>query len=780
MPQLLVVAQPEYAKRIQEALEPTAEDLSIRVVATIESGLIALGEQLWDAVVIALRDEETSVSFPITEFVDLAHKAPIVVVTEEIGEDAAAQLMRSGASDVVSFRRIGRLPAVLDREWHEGSSILAQHQHSRAAQSWFASIIHYIPVGIVYHNERGEIVLCNETALHLLGLSEDELLGVTSLDPRWNVIRENGEDLPGSDHPSSVAARTKSPVLNVVMGVFRPKTNDRVWLRVDAIPVLDHAQRLAHVMVHFSDVTNLRRMVDTIRMTEERFRLAFEHSGIGMVIYSPKTKIIQANATACRIFGRSRDEVIGMRMEDVTHPDDVDLSKEKAEAARRRPSKSIAMEKRYVQPSGAIVHCLVTVDALPGVHADMEDGVVVSMQDITARKEVEAELKRLNAQLLQAKKMEALGILAGGMAHDFNNILAAITCSTDILLHDLRSLPNSGELPEIAYELQTAAQRASDLIRQIVMFGRQSNQTRIPVKLDRVIHDATETLRKSFPPNVEVRVMTRSSPTVLANAAQMQQIVTNLCTYACQSIEKARGTISVNLDVVTMDAEFAKTIPGLHEGHYARICVSDNGAGMDARTLDHIFEPLSSSESGAKGSGLTMAIVQGIVTAHEGAIRAQSTLGKGTSVEVWLPLTAETQSDKPAQKSASLRGNNEYILIVDDEESLARILGRLLQNLGYQVTVHTQSAAALDFFDKNPNRFDAALIDLHMPRPGGIDVARLIHAKRPDLPIFIMSGFSDALGSTVAEELGIVGILQKPVTRDTLATELRRIFDRPE
>lgn len=780
MPQLLVVAQPDYALRIQEALEPTAEDLSLRVVATIESGLNTLGEQRWDAVVIAIRDEEAGASFPITEFVDLAHEAPIVVVTEEIGEDAAAQWMRSGAADVVSLRRISRLRAVIDRECRQPSSILAQHQHSRIAQARFAAIINHLPMGIVYHNEHGHVVSCNETALCLLGLSENEFRGIDQKPPGWSVVDEDGKPFPHSEHPTTVAARTKKPVQNVLMGVFRPGTNDRAWLRVDAIPVLDHEQRLAYVMNHCSDVTNLRRMVDTIRMTEERFRLAFEHSGIGMVLYSPKENIVQANATACRIFGRSREQIIGMRMEDLTHPDDIPSSQEQAAAARRRPPRAVAMEKRYVQPSGAIVHCLVTVDALPGAHGQMEDLVVVSIKDITTRKEVEAKLERVNAQLLQAKKMEALGILAGGMAHDFNNILAAITCSTDILLHDLRSLPNAGELPEIAYELQTAAQRASDLIRQIVMFGRQANQTRIPVKLDRVIREAVELLRKLCPAHVEVRVTMHSSPTVLANAAQMQQIVTNLCAFACKSIENARGTISIELDVVAIDVELAKTVPGLHEGHYARIYVKDDGAGLDARALEHIFEPLSSSESGAKGSGLAMAIVQGIVTAHEGAIRAQSTLGKGTSVEVWLPLTAETQSDKPAQKSTSLRGNNEYILIVDDEESLARILGRLLQNLGYQVTVHTQSAAALDFFDKNPNRFDAALIDLHMPRPGGIDVARLIHAKRPDLPIFIMSGFSDALGNIVPEELGIVGILQKPVTRDTLATELRRIFDPPE
>lgn len=779
MLQVLVVAPPEYAPRIHDALEPTRENVQYRFVPTVEQGLITLGEQSWNAVLLTVLDEQSLAALPIDEYVDLAHKAPVIVLAGKIGEDAAAELVRCGVYDVVSIHRLERLPLVLERELDQQSSILVHRQNSRRAHARFATIINHLPIGIGYHDERGQLVSCNDTALRLMGLSENEVRGLEPLPPGWHVIDENGVLFPHSEHPTSVAARTKKPVQNVLMGIFRPRTNDRIWIRASAIPVLDRAQRVAYVMNHFSDVTDLRQMVDTIRTTEKRFRLAFEHSGMGMVIYSPRANIMQANATACRIFGRSLEQVIGLRMEDVTHPDDVVMSLGKAAVARHPPHESVAMEKRYVQPSGAIVHCLVTVDALPGLDTETGNIYVVSIQDITARKEVEAELKRLNAQLLQAKKMEALGILAGGMAHDFNNILAAITCSTDILLNDLQNLPDTGDLPEIAFDLQTSAQRASDLIRQIVMFGRQANQERVPVKLDQALENAMVLIRKLCPANVSLRVIARSSPVVSANTEQVQQLITSLCTRALRLIEKRNGTVSVELDTVSFDAASAKAIPGLHEGRYARICVTDAGPSMNAVDLEQLFEPLSTTDSAGKDSGLAMAIVQGIVIAHEGAIRARSVPGQGTAIDVWLPLVSEAPRESAPQKSSPLGGNNEHLLIVDDEEALARIVGRLLQNLGYRVTVQTKSSEALELFEKDPSAFHAVLVDLHMPRPSGIEVARTIHAQRPELPIFIMSGYSDALGNTPPEELGIVGVLQKPVSRDTLAAELRRIFDQP-
>lgn len=245
-------------------------------------------------------------------------------------------------------------------------------------------------------------------------------------------------------------------------------------------------------------------------------------------------------------------------------------------------------------------------------------------REIRARKDAEAERNRLQGQLLEAQKMEALGILAGGVAHDFNNILAAILCNAEVLLHDLRRCPNAGEMPEIVYELQSAAQRGTDLVRQILTFSRRANKPAVPEE----------------------------------------------------------------------------------------------------------------------------------------------------------PKTGETNTNG-YQKAGVSFGRGEHVLIVDDETALARMFGRLLQGIGYQVTVQTESIKALEIFELDPSSFHVVLVDLHMPQPGGIEVAQRIRESRPDVPIFIMSGFSDSIENALTKDLGTVGILQKPITRETLAKELRRVLDSP-
>ena len=397
-------------------------------------------------------------------------------------------------------------------------------------------------------------------------------------------------------------------------------------------------------------------------------------------------------------------------------------------------------------------------------------------------REVRAKLKP-NADTgrnrLQAQKMEAFGTLAGGVAHDFNNILSAIMCSADVLLHDLRRSPHAGEMPEIVFELQMAAQRGADLVRQIQTFSRRGNNRRAALDIASAMQETIDSLRKNCPAHVDIRMDIRANPWVFADAVQMQQLLTNLYTNRFQTLTDAKGIVSFELDSVAIDATFAQTVEGLREGRYAHIRVTDNGPGMDAETMEHIFEPFFTNKSTGRGTGLGMAVVQGIVIAHDGTIHVQSAMGGGTTVDVWFPAVRGETHTNGLQKASVVHGAGEHILIVDDEAGLARIFGRLLQGIGYQVTVQTESTKALEIFEKDPSSFHAVLVDLNMPPPGGIEVAQRVHALRPNLPICIMSGYSDGLGITLPNDLGIVAILQKPITRETLAKELRRVLDLP-
>lgn len=777
MLQLLVVAAPEDALLLRAGLEPLQSGSGSRFVATTEHGFDAVREQLWDAILLTAVDVPTSEALPLETFIDRAHGAPVIVIGRELGEDGAVELMHRGATDVISFARLERLPKVLQRELDMKLRLVVHRQASKTAHSWFASIVNHIPVGIAYHNERGTVVLCNQTALDLLGLTEDEYLGRSPFDPRWNICWENGETIVPNELPVARALRTKQPIRNVIMGVFRPRTNDRVWLHVDAIPILDNDGRLAHVVAQCSDITEQRRISDELLQSEERFRTAFEHSGIGLFLASLDLQILQANASASRILRRSHDDIIGKRMHDITHPDDVSATREITQSALAPGNHPVSFEKRYLDPSGNVVWAVVTLNTIRNVQGHPSH-YVIAIEDITARKHAEAERSRLEAQLLQAKKLEALGVLAAAIAHDFNNILAAILCSADVLLQDLRQLPSAGEMPEIVFEMQSAAHRGADLVRQILTFSRRNNQRRAKLKLEITIEETLELVKKTRPSHLDVRFITHAKPSILADATQIQQALMNLYKNAFYGLEENSGNVTIELNSVLLDAATAKNIGALHEGLHAHLRIHDNGPIIDPETLEHISEPLYTTKSTGKGSGLGIAVVQGIVSNHDGALRIQSTPQLGTIVDIWLPAVPGETNERAPVKSAVPRGHDEHILIVDDEESLARVFGRLLQGIGYKTTVQTQALKALELFERDPTIYQAALVDLHMPAVGGVDVAKRLHALRPTMPIFIMSGYSDAIGDTPLESFGVVGILQKPVTRDILANELRTALDR--
>jgi len=399
------------------------------------------------------------------------------------------------------------------------------------------------------------------------------------------------------------------------------------------------------------------------------------------------------------------------------------------------------------------------------------DGVI---QDIHERKKAEQAKAKLEAQLRQAQKMEAIGTLAGGIAHDFNNILFAVFGFVELAIPDL---PEGNHARKKLGEVLKAANRAKDLVCQILTFSRQSEKERKPFKLDLIVKEGLKLLRASLPTTINIRHnIDKKCGYIMADPTQVHQVIMNLCTNAYHAMRERGGLLEVNLDVVEINGGLAGDLANLQVGGYVRLTVSDTGHGMDQGTMERIFDPFFTTKPVGEGTGMGLATVHGIVTSHGGAIAVHSELEKGTIFDVYFPRFESGVALK-AEMAEPAPGGNERILFVDDEEPLVRMGQQMLERLGYHVSARTSSMEALEAFRAQPDRFDLVITDQTMPNMTGVQLARELMRIRPDIPIILITGFSEIVPPEKAKKMGIREYLMKPVVTSNFGKAIRRALD---
>ncbi len=383
----------------------------------------------------------------------------------------------------------------------------------------------------------------------------------------------------------------------------------------------------------------------------------------------------------------------------------------------------------------------------------------------------------LESQLRQSQKMEALGTLAGGIAHDFNNILSAVIGYTELAMQDS---DNESRAHANMVEVFKAAKRAADLVAQILTFSRRTEQERKPLLLAPIMKEALKLLRGTLPSTIDIQqTIAVDTPPVLADATQMHQIIMNLCTNAFHAMRDQGGILDVRLDAIEFQKEKEAGTLSIPPGHYARMAISDTGHGMTPEVRDRIFEPYFTTKRGRDGTGLGLSTVHGIVKLHDGAITVYSESGEGTTFNVFLPVcTPDIEERKNGKPTPPLpQGNGERILVVDDEEAIVQMEEIALRHLGYEVEAFGSSVKALEAFENNPEHFDCIITDQTMPTLTGADLARRLLKIRPNLPIVLCSGFSEAINDEKAHELGIREYIMKPMTTRVLAEAVHRVLN---
>ena len=373
------------------------------------------------------------------------------------------------------------------------------------------------------------------------------------------------------------------------------------------------------------------------------------------------------------------------------------------------------------------------------------------------------------------EKWRAIGTLAGGIAHEFNNVLGIILGNAELAMDDV---PHWNPASESLKEIKTASIRAKEVVRQILAFARKSMLAREPFEIATVVKECLKLMRASIPTTIDIKTnMNCESQRVLGNATEIHQVLMNLCTNAAQAMEMKTGTIDVDLSQLALDEEAAASYEGIAPGDYVRLCVEDNACGMTPETLAKIFEPYFTTKEIGQGTGMGLAVAYGIVKKSDGAIRATSEFGKGTAIEVLLPLYEGTaKSEKGSNKALVDKGKGQRILFVDDEPSMVKLFKLTLEQLGYQVTAMTDSVSALEFFRNNLDQYDLVITDMSMPNMAGDQLASELLKIRPDLPIIMCTGHSDHMDKDRAKQLGIKGYLSKPLERQRLAVTVARLL----
>jgi PAS domain S-box-containing protein len=394
-------------------------------------------------------------------------------------------------------------------------------------------------------------------------------------------------------------------------------------------------------------------------------------------------------------------------------------------------------------------------------------GFICACRDMTDRKRAEAALRH-------SQKMEAIGTLAGGIAHEFNNSLTAILGFSELALRKIP--PDTSAYAQIQHVIK-AGRRSRDLVHQILTFSQQTEQEKRPLSLHGFVKEAVKLLRPTLPPMIELHDFIASSThPVLADPTQLHQMVLNLWTNAVHAMRATGGRLDIRFENVDFDADTTRGGQLIERGSYVRFLVQDTGIGMDPEVKARMFDPFFTTKDVDEHTGMGLAVVYGIITSHGGRLCAESWPGSGTKVEVYLPMVALRDAVEPSSDVPLPRGH-ECVLFVDDEESLAELGREMLESLGYYAVVRTSAADALVAFGVAPQRFDLVITDYVMPHMTGDRLARELSRLRPDVPILLCTGTPLSGKSTLSS--GIRATLHKPLLACDVAYAIRSTLDHP-
>jgi PAS domain S-box-containing protein len=624
-------------------------------------------------------------------------------------------------------------------------------------------ILSIVPAGVVHVAADGAILTANAEALHLLGMTVDELTCRVVQDFTTETIWEDGSPCVVEDYPVTRALATGETQPAATIGVRRPDGNVS-WCDFRAVPVKDARGAVTGAVVTIHDITERKQIENALRRSEAELKAIVESTPSIIFTADRRGTITFVNRIPRELLDQLDTETaVGGNLFNWVN---------------ERDRGSVEESIHRVLNEGAIVE--IEADGLDGVDPNVYSarvgpiargnevvGVAGVVSLITERKREEQERMALLSQLYEARRLEALGRLAGGIAHDFNNLLTVIRGNLDALRQRVTE-PHARKRVE---EIGRTAVRASELTRQLLAFGRGQALAVRPIDLGSVIGDIADMLRRLMGEHVQLIIERDSSPgTVLADPTELERVVVNLAMNAQDAMPHGGTLVLATYNCTVAEGEIA----GVPAGRYVVLETRDTGTGMDRNTRERIFEPFFTTKK--EGTGLGLATVHGIVKQSDGYITVESESQRGTRVRAFLPRLARPSEDAPASHpSPASKHGGETILIVEDDPNVRQVARRLLESEGYQVIVADNAAAALAYEEKLLDNVELLLSDMVMPLYSGPEVAATLCARAPHLRVLFMSGHA---GAAPGELPPGADFIAKPFDARTLTASVRALLDR--
>jgi len=632
-------------------------------------------------------------------------------------------------------------------------------------QIFLKRIINQSPFATWISDEKGTMIKCNAALKKILNITDEQLIG------KYNVFEDEvaiEQGLMPKIRTVFEDGKTANFSVEWDADELGYKDAKKVHIEGTMFPIHDDKGDLTNVVNHWIDITERKQAEETLRESEERYRLLVENQTDMIVKFDADGHLTFASQSYCKAFGKSEDELLGKKFIPLIHDEDRDAVVKALDKVNRPPYITHVEERAMTKDGWRWQAWLNT--AVLNEKSEVEAIVAVG-RDINKQKQLEEERIKLEAQLQQVTKMEAISTLAGGVAHEFNNTLMGIMGNIELLK---MNFSEDGGIDKQLESMESAGHRMSRLTAQLLAYAEGGKYQPKNLQLDDFVIETLPILQHNLSPTVRVeKVFPKDISHIKADNAQMQMVLSAILANSNEAIEDV-GIIRITAENKDLDENFTKQHPGIKPGLYVSLTIEDDGKGMDEETSNRIFEPFFTTKF--QGRGMGMAAAYGIVMNHDGWISVDSELGRGTKVRIYLPAT-EVEVEKPKEAKPEVATGSGTILMIEDEDVVIEVTQAMLEMLGYRVMAAKTGKDAIHIAETFDGQIDLALLDIKLPDINGRNLYPLIMKARSNLKVIVCSGYSiDGPAREILDE-GAQDFIQKPFSIATLSEKLKVVLE---